>query len=179
MTFTSRGAILGLKQFSGVRLHDERGSFAKIMSLQQQTDEALNLVDMFWSKSSSGVIRGMHLQRGSAAGRKLVWVSEGSIRDVVLDLRDSSPSFLNWTDFVLEADSDPVLIPAGCAHGFAVIQGPAIVNYAQDCGFVPELDTGVRWDSFGYPWDATDPNVSARDSMLPSLQDYLANNSSN
>jgi dTDP-4-dehydrorhamnose 3,5-epimerase len=174
MPSTRRGPVEGLRQFHGVRLQDDRGSFAKIMSLGQQTNEKLNVVDMFWSKSSSGVIRGMHLQTGTAAGRKLVWVSDGSIRDVVLDLRTTSPSYLNWCEFALEWNSDPLLIPAGCAHGFAVIQGPAIVNYAQDCGFVPELDSGVRWNSFNFDWGIAQPIVSPRDSALPTLADFLA-----
>ena len=167
------GSVSGLTRMPGLRLNDERGRFGKVMGAEQQIELGFEVRDMFWSRSRLGTVRGMHLQVPPKAGRKLIWVTGGSIRDVVLDLRPSSSTFLNVSEFLIDWESDALLIPPGCAHGFEVLTGNPTVNYAQDCEYDPVCDTGVRWNSFGLTWNTVSPLVSVRDSGLPSVDEFL------
>jgi dTDP-4-dehydrorhamnose 3,5-epimerase len=147
---------------------DTRGSFTKVLGVSQSADTIMEIVEVFWSQSSRGVIRGLHLQRPPNHGRKLVWVSAGRILDVILDLRMRSPTFGGWCRLLLGPDSGGLLIPAGCAHGFEVLSHEAQVHYAQECRYSPEDDIGVNWDSFGMKWNARSPIISPRDLALQS-----------
>lgn len=154
---------------------DERGWFTKSLSDSVRTAMGypFEVNEIYWSLSQNGVIRGMHFQLPPANVAKLVWVATGEIRDVVLDLRTDSETFGTTIDFILGPHDGSLLIPRGCAHGFSVHSDSALVFYAQDGPFSPDLDAGVRWNSFGFDWhNSAKPVVSTRDQSLPTLEDF-------
>ena len=111
---------------------DARGFFLE--SWNRETFRSLGLdVDFIQdnhSRSAQGVLRGLHYQSGNAAQGKLVWVTSGSVFDVLVDLRKSSPTFGVWDGYVLNADTHERLwIPPGCAHGFLVLSEIADFHY--------------------------------------------------
>jgi dTDP-4-dehydrorhamnose 3,5-epimerase len=154
-------------------VNDDRGSFSKVLGEPHTSAIDFKLAEIFWTRSESGVLRGMHLQLPPNDGRKIVWVSEGAVLDVVVDLRSDSSTYLCWSRVNLTPGSGSLVVPAGCAHGFEVIGAPAVVNYVQECRFDPACDTGIRWDSFGMTWLLADPVVSLRDRSLPVLSAFI------
>jgi len=161
--------VLNYRQY-----RDDRGTFSQVFSSDnhQQVDYRLVLREMFWSRSQHGVIRGMHLQVPPHATAKLVWVSHGQIRDVVLDLRKDSETFGAYLVTTLSDETGGIFVPQGCAHGFEVMSEDAVVNYAQDADYAPAHDTGVAWDSFGFDWKTKNPILSDRDRALPRMSDF-------
>lgn len=126
------------------------------------------------SRSRRGVLRGLHFQKGTFAQGKLVGVARGRILDVAVDLRSSSPTFGRWVSAILDDTAlEQLWIPAGFAHGFAVLSEVADVIYKTDAPYVPAADAGVRWDdaSIGVDWALGDvpPIVSEKDASLPLL----------
>lgn len=170
----SEASVRGCFRLEGNLFEDPRGSFHKVFSPEVVAVLPGQMVirEMFWSESKLGVIRGMHFQLPPKAVRKLVWVSKGVISDVILDLRQDSPTYLQSTCFELSCSSGAVYIPIGCAHGFEVLSDSAVVNYAQDGGFDPELDSGIHWNSFGHEWRTSNPVISQRDAQLTSLDQF-------
>lgn len=157
------------------RFHrDARGTFLKVLSTTNvgRTDRDFSARELFWSKSVRSVVRGMHVQIPPHATTKLVWVSDGSIRDVVLDLRVDSSTFGACLVTELDSTCGGILIPSGCAHGFEVLSDSAIINYAQDKDHAPTHDTGVAWNSFGFEWITKDPILSDRDRALPPMSEF-------
>lgn len=166
--------IAGCRTLNHSFHRDERGTFLKVLSALnlEQIENEFVARELFWTKSVRGVIRGMHIQTPPHATTKLVWASEGSIRDVVLDLRLDSETFGACLVTELTSESGGLLVPRGCAHGFEVLSDTAIINYAQDKDHVPSNDTGVAWDSFGFDWITTDPILSDRDRALAHISDF-------
>ena len=153
---------------------DDRGTFSKVLSSDnhQQRNSEFVVRELFWSRSQRGVIRGMHLQTPPHATSKFVWVSQGQIRDVVLDLRTDSETFEAYLVTPLSDESGGIFIPPGCAHGFEVLSDTAVVNYAQNGDYTSSHDTGVAWDSFGFNWKTKTPILSDRDRSLPRMSDF-------
>jgi len=175
MQFGRHVAAIGGCRVLHHHLHqDERGTFLKVLSATnlEQTRAGFTPRELFWSKSIRGVVRGMHVQIPPFATTKLVWVSAGLIRDVVLDLRVDSETFGACLVTELNNESGGILIPGGCAHGYEVLSDTAIINYAQDRDHAPAHDTGVAWDSFGFDWKTRNPILSDRDRALPRMSDF-------
>ncbi len=96
------------------------------------------------SKSSKGVIRGMHYQLMPYGQAKLIRVVEGKIFDVALDLRKKSRTFGKWFGIDIDSETkDMILIPKGFAHGFSVLSETAIIQYKCDSVYNPEYERGV------------------------------------
>jgi dTDP-4-dehydrorhamnose 3,5-epimerase len=158
--------IGGLKILEIPAFSDCRGSFTKVFNSVAFSESGLatNFVESYYSISAKNVIRGMHFQIPPAEHTKLVHVNSGIIIDVVLDIRRHSETFGNY--YVIEvASKDNVLIyiPVGCAHGFLSVQDDTMVTYMQTSVYSPELDRGIKYDSFGFKWGIEHPIVSARD----------------
>lgn len=157
---------------------DARGSFTKLLhpdDLALGADEAFRLRESFVSWSEPGVFRGMHFQSPPFAHDKAVTCLAGKVLDVVLDLRRSSPAYGSAIGFHLDGDNPTtVVIPVGCAHGFAVLgTDRALLHYAVTTEHAPQNDLGVRWDSFGFAWPSgTATVISDRDRAFPTL-DHL------
>lgn len=148
---------------------DARGVFSKPFST---AGASFDIHELFWSVSARGVVRGMHFQLPPAALHKLVWVSRGSIFDVVVDLR-RGPDYGHAETFELDASAGRALwIPPGYAHGFQSLEDGTIVNYATDVPYVRELDTGVRWDSIPVRWPLEPSHISDRDLTFPGLSQF-------
>jgi dTDP-4-dehydrorhamnose 3,5-epimerase len=163
-----------------LRLHaafhaDARGGFAKPYSAAAQAVlPGFTVAEVFWSRSVAGVVRGLHFQTPPTAVAKLVFVTQGRIRDVIVDLRADSPSYGKHASVELDDTGDAIFVPVGCAHGFEVLQGPAVTCYLQGGGFDPATDAGIRWDSAGVSWASAEPLLSDRDRSLPALAELPA-----
>jgi dTDP-4-dehydrorhamnose 3,5-epimerase len=155
-----------------VYVADGRGVFAKPYALPNDWGIALDVQELFWSASGRGVVRGMHFQLPPHPLNKLVWVSRGSIVDVVVDLR-SGPTFGAVTEYDLDAGSGAsVWVPVGFAHGFQALEDDTIVNYAVDAPYLRDLDSGVRWNTLGYTWPLPAGPMSPRDEGFVALGDF-------
>jgi dTDP-4-dehydrorhamnose 3,5-epimerase len=156
---------------------DARGRFVK--PFQREMMQACGMhepiEELYYSVSGEGVLRGLHLQVAPYGGVKLVLATEGSVVDVLLDLRAGSPTLRQHVAVELSAEAgNSVLVADGVAHGFCVPKGTATLLYAVTAPYAPDCDTGVRWDSAAITWAVRDPIVSARDAALPTLDEFLA-----
>ena len=145
---------------------DERGKFRKIFNYNFFKDNGLetNFKEHFYSISEKNVIRGMHFQIPPSAQTKLVHVFQGSIIDVVLDLRKSSPTYGNYLKIKIDSTNPTaVYIPIGCAHGFLSLEKNTIVNYLLTSVYDPSNDMVIKYDSFGVDWGIENPILSTRD----------------
>jgi len=157
---------------------DSRGYFFEAYNEQvfQQEGLDINFVQDNQSKSSYGVIRGLHYQLPPYEQTKLVRVLEGSILDVAVDIRKGSPTF--GQSYVVELSAEKknqLLIPAGFAHGFSVISPVAIVLYKCDQFYNKESEGGIRFDdpSLNINWQIEKGKevVSEKDLALPLFAD--------
>jgi len=128
---------------------DERGFFYESFnkqSFQQATGIGADFVQDNHSKSSKGVLRGLHYQIEKPQG-KLVRVCSGEVFDVVVDLRKSSPTFGQWVGVTLSADNKHQLwVPQGFAHGFVVLSDTAEFLYKTTDYYAPEHERCIKWD---------------------------------
>ena len=162
-----------LFQTSRPRYSDRRGGLTKILG-EGDCGNAARFVsqEIFWSTSQTGVFRGLHFQIDPRATRKVVFVTSGLVRDFVLDLRCGSPTFKLLWETELTASTGGLVIPAGCAHGFEVLEGPAAMVYGQEEYFSLETDAGINFESAGVRLRSAAPVISERDRALPSLDSF-------
>jgi dTDP-4-dehydrorhamnose 3,5-epimerase len=155
---------------------DARGFFLESWNRKTFADLGLDIdfVQDNHSRSSRGVLRGLHYQLNEPQG-KLVRVTSGAVFDVAVDVRKSSPHFGQWTGHELSAENHRMLwIPPGFAHGFLVLSETADFLYKTTAYYAPQGDCGIRWDDpeIGVQWPlAGAPLLSAKDQMLPLLKD--------
>ena len=135
---------------------DERGYFME--SYNKEDFEAAGLTMTFVqdneSKSSKGVLRGLHFQTQHTQG-KLVRVTKGSVYDVAVDLRKGSPTYGQWEGVLLtDENKRQFYVPEGFAHGFLVVSDEAVFNYKCTDFYSPEHDGGVLWNDpdIGIEW---------------------------
>ena len=155
--------------------HDARGDFVKVVHSTAFAAQGVrsDFRETFYTVSGENVLRGMHFQIPPADHAKLVYCVAGSATDVSLDLRIGSPTFGQFTVIDLSAEEhNGVYLPSGIAHGFHVRQAPAVMVYHVTSEHSPSFESGVRWDSFGAPWQTQSPLLSARDSTLPRLEEF-------
>lgn len=152
---------------------DSRGFFLE--TYRRDELEPLGITSEFvqenHSRSSGGTIRGLHFQvEGGQA--KLVRVAVGSVFDVAVDVRPSSPTFGQWESFVLDdLRHAQLFVPVGFAHGFCALGETADVVYKVDSYYDPAAERGIRWDdpALDIPWPVAEPIVSERDRRNPTL----------
>ena len=164
--------IEGLLLIKNKLFADSRGSFLKIFHEDFFKDNYLNsdFKECYFSVSHKNVIRGMHFQTPPAEHDKVVYVSKGSIIDVVVDIRTNSKSYGQYCSFELSDSKGAFLyIPIGCAHGFLSLEDNTIVNYMQTSVYNAACDCGIRYDSFGFDWGVENPTLSDRDQSFPTL----------
>jgi len=130
---------------------DERGYFVETFQ-QQKFEEAIGYKVAFCqdneSKSSKGVLRGLHFQLPPMAQSKLVRVIEGKVLDVAVDIRQGSPTYGQYVTAELSAENKHQLfVPRGFAHGFVVLSNTAIFAYKVDNYYSPENDRGLAFDA--------------------------------
>lgn len=143
-------AIAGVLLVEPQVFRDARGYFMESYNAERfarETGLDLRFVQDNESRSVYGVIRGLHYQLPPFAQAKLVRVVQGAVWDVVVDLRRGSPTFGRHVAMELSATNHRQLfIPAGCAHGYAVLSEEALFQYKCDCGYHPEAEAGIAWD---------------------------------
>lgn len=128
------------------------------------------------SKSTFGVLRGLHYQLPPFAQTKLVRVIKGKVLDIAVDIRKGSPTFGQHIAFELsEENKKQMLVPRGFAHGFVVLSDEAIFAYKVDNYYSPEHDRGIAFndESIGIDWllDAAEMQLSAKDLKQPQFKD--------
>ncbi|MDD3593084.1 MAG: dTDP-4-dehydrorhamnose 3,5-epimerase [Candidatus Gastranaerophilales bacterium] len=131
------------------------------------------------SKSTKGVLRGLHFQENPYAQAKLVRCIRGNVFDVAVDIRKGSADYLKWVGFELSEENKSMLfIPEGFAHGFLVLSDEAELAYKASNEFNLESDGGIRWDDpdINITWGIDfDPVVSQKDAALPFAKDSIHN----
>ncbi len=161
--------------------NDHRGYFMESYnkSLFDQVGFNIDFIQDNQSLSKeAGTLRGLHYQLNPMEQTKLVRVCSGAIFDVIVDIRQSSPTFGQWVGVILsEANKRQVLVPKGFAHGFCTLVPNTSVFYKVDQYYAPEHDRGILWDDpdIGIDWPVSTPIVSAKDSKLPLLKNAELN----
>ena len=152
---------------------DARGFFVKTISANKLESMGFkhSFRESYYSNSHKDVIRGMHFQTPPYDHDKLVYVTDGNILDVVLDIRKFSPTYGKHISFNLLSFGSSVLVPKGCAHGFLTLGETATVVYNVTSEYAPTADKGILWNSFGFNWGVKDPIISDRDKSFPGFND--------
>ena len=157
---------------------DARGYFVETWK-QADFDEhvgPVNFIQDNESKSSRGVLRGLHYQKGEWSQAKLVRVIKGCVLDVAVDIRKSSPTFGKHIMAELsEENKYQLFIPRGFAHGFLVLSDEAIFTYKVDNVYAPQAEAGIRWNDpdlgIDWPIDPAEVLTSEKDLKQPLLKD--------
>ena len=154
---------------------DKRGFFLETFREDVLLQAGINahFVQDNHTRSSQGVLRGLHYQMTQTQG-KLVRVAAGSVFDVVVDVRSSSPTFGQWYGTELNEDNIKMIyVPPGFAHGFVVLSETADFIYKCTDYYAPDAEGAVRWDSCGIHWPLSgDPILSDKDAVAPALVDF-------
>ena len=163
-----------MRVYSLPRHEDERGDFTKWLSpaFASQLPGDFTVAEIFTSRSHRNVFRGMHFQRPPSAIAKLVWVLEGSIVDVVVDMDTYRPGMQPDVYELSEDRAEVLYVPSNCAHGFLTTSASAMVAYATTGAHDPAHDTGFHHAHVLPFLNVTESLiVSARDEALPTLPD--------
>jgi dTDP-4-dehydrorhamnose 3,5-epimerase len=154
---------------------DSRGFFMETWNRQNYAELGLDVdfVQDNHSRSSKGVLRGLHYQLERPQG-KLVHVVSGKVFDVAVDIRKGSPTFGQWAGAELsEENQHQFYIPPGFAHGFCVLSDSADFLYKCTDFYAPEYEHGILWNDpvIGIEWPGSDYIVSEKDANNGSLKD--------
>jgi dTDP-4-dehydrorhamnose 3,5-epimerase len=156
---------------------DERGFFAETYRRSWLAEHGIedDFVQDNHSRSERGVLRGMHFQRTERGAAKLVRCGRGTILDVLVDLRRSSPTYGEWEAYELGEDTMRLLyVPHGFGHGFCVLSEVADVLYKQSAYYDPAVEAEIHYadPDVGVAWpEDLDLQVSERDRAAPLLRD--------
>ncbi|MCC2631400.1 MAG: dTDP-4-dehydrorhamnose 3,5-epimerase [Patescibacteria group bacterium] len=170
-----RTDLEGIRVIEPPHFIDERGTFTKTFHKEAFEKESLgtDFQESYYSTSKKNVIRGMHFQSPPQDHAKLVYVTRGSILDVVLDIRKNSPTYGKHLTFELSAENHKAIyIPSGFAHGFLSLEDGTAVTYLQTTMHSPEHDKGIHAHSFGLQWDISKPIMSERDLSFPHFEEF-------
>lgn len=169
----------GVYEIHNRKFEDNRGSFVKTFHEDVFREAGLetDFKESFYSVSKKGVLRGMHFQLPPHDHAKLVYVVDGEILDVAVDIRNESPTFGQYFSTILSNENVKSLyMSKGFAHGFLTLSNSATVVYQTTTVHAPASDSGIRWDSFGFDWERffsiNELVISERDCAFPSLFDF-------
>ena len=158
--------------------NDTRGYFFEAWK-KEEFEQHVGQVDFIQdneSKSSYGVLRGLHYQKGDCSQAKLVRVIKGRVVDVAVDIRRNSPTFGKYVMVELSDENKrQFFIPRGFAHGFLVLSDEAVFTYKVDNPYAPQSEASIRFDdpdiAINWPIDAKDILTSAKDLNALSLKE--------
>jgi dTDP-4-dehydrorhamnose 3,5-epimerase len=157
---------------------DDRGYFLESFNLDKFEENVcpIKFVQDNESKSSKGVLRGLHFQKPPFDQAKLVRCIEGRVIDVAVDIREGSPTYGKHVAVELTGENKRQLfVPRGFAHGFSVLSNTAVFAYKVDSAYAPEYDSGIKYDDIdlNINWGLTDNEIqlSVKDKTLPSFKD--------
>ncbi len=158
--------------------NDSRGYFFEAWKKGEFEEHVgpVNFIQDNESKSSYGVLRGLHYQKGEYSQAKLVRVIKGRVLDVAVDIRKSSPTFGKYVMVELSDENKrQFFIPRGFAHGFLVLSDEAIFTYKVDNVYAPKFEASIRWNdediAIKWPIDPHDVLTSEKDLRANSLKD--------
>lgn len=159
---------------------DERGYFLETYN-QNKFEEAVGMTSFIQdneSKSSKGVLRGLHFQKPPFEQAKLVRCIEGEVLDVAVDIRKNSKTYGQHIAVILSGENKRQLfVPRGFAHGFLVLSDNATFAYKVDNKYAPNYDAGIRWNdkelSIQWSMKENEITVSDKDALLPPLSDFI------
>ncbi|MDC0871028.1 dTDP-4-dehydrorhamnose 3,5-epimerase [Flavobacteriaceae bacterium] len=171
--------IEGLVIIEPIVFEDDRGYFLESYN-KKKLEEAIGKISFVQdneSKSSKGVLRGLHFQKPPYTQVKLVRCIEGRVLDIAVDIRDGSETYGQHVSVELSGENKKqVFIPRGFAHGFLVLSNIAIVSYKVDNSYAPTYDTGIRWDDpiLNIQWGVNERDVlvSEKDAKLPFFSEF-------
>ena len=153
---------------------DQRGYFKETFRaslLQELGVEAF--VQDNESRSAKGVLRGLHYQLEPHAQAKLIRCPRGAIFDVVVDIRQGSPTYGQWAGFELSEENHRMFfVPEGFAHGFVGLRDDTVVQYKQTKYYAPQVERAVNWSDpeLGISWPVDEPIISEKDRLAPLLR---------
>lgn len=167
----------GLKLITPKRFGDHRGFFGETYNRLHYAKLGINVEFVQENHSISqaiGTLRGLHFQSPPHSQGKLVRCGRGSIFDVVVDIRRSSPTYGQWDGYELTAENGYQLyVPVGFAHGFVTLEADSEIVYKCTDYYAPETEGAVRWDSCGIDWPLkTDLILSDKDTNAPGFNDF-------
>ncbi len=169
-------SLSGVKIIEPKVFGDDRGFFLETFHAQRYRDEAgidLTFVQDNHSRSTKGVLRGLHFQKTKPQG-KLVRVVTGEVYDVAVDIDPSSPTYGQYEAVLLtEKNKRQFWVPPGYAHGFVVLSDTADFEYKCTDFYDPSDEGGVLWNDpfINIDWPLSDVSLSAKDQILPCLKD--------
>ena len=171
--------IEGLVIIEPTLFGDDRGYFLESYN-KKEFEKAIGEISFVQdneSKSSKGVLRGLHFQKPPYAQAKLVRCIEGKVLDVAVDIREGSETFGQHVTVELTGENKKqVFIPRGFAHGFLVLSESAIFAYKVDNSYAPTHDAGIRWDDslLNIQWGVSESDVlvSEKDAKLPFFLEF-------
>lgn len=156
---------------------DDRGFFLETFQAERYSTLAginLPFVQDNYSRSSKGVLRGLHFQKTNPQG-KLVRVVKGAVYDVAVDIRHRSPTFGQWEAVVLsEENKTQFWVPPGFAHGFVVLSDTADFEYKCTDYYEPSDEGSILWNDpdLNIPWPIDHPKLSEKDAGAQKLADF-------
>ncbi len=158
---------------------DERGYFFESFNLDKFTAAGLDLrfVQDNESMSKKGVLRGLHFQAPPFGQGKLVRVIRGSVMDVAVDIRKSSPTYGKWESVVLTGQNKWMYwIPEGFAHGFVTLEDDTIFFYKCTNVYNKASEGSIRWNDpdLDINWGSTEPLISAKDAVSPGFSEMVS-----
>ena len=166
------------------RFGDDRGYFSPYFiqnDLEKLDIKFEKVVQSNRSKSSKGVVRGLHFQEDPKCQAKIVEVIKGAAIDVVVDIREGSPTYGMSTSVLLTPDNNRQLfVPRGFAHGFVSLEDDTIFQYLIDNDYAPNMEGGILWNDsdLGIDWqemfekyDIKNPNLSEKDKVRKKLKE--------
>jgi len=158
---------------------DDRGYFLESFNLEKFEENIIPIkfVQDNESKSSRGVLRGLHFQKPPYAQAKLVRCIEGCVIDIAVDIRKGSPTYGKHVSVELSGENKKQLfVPRGFAHGFSVLSETAVFAYKVDNTYAPAFDSGIRFDDkeLNIDWGLRETAIqlSEKDKNLPSFKDF-------
>ena len=174
-------ALLGVYILEPAVFGDTRGWFMESWSAEKMSKNGFDynfVQDNHSFSAKKGVIRGIHFQNNPAAQAKLVRCTNGSILDIVVDIRKDSPTYKKWLSVELSAENKrQLLIPRGFGHGFLTLTDDVEFMYKVDNLYNAAADRSIRWNDpeLAIEWGITNPNVSEKDANAPLLRDSDCN----
>ena len=154
---------------------DERGKFVKSFNYDFFLQKGLNDIDfkeIYFSVSQKDTIRGMHFQLPPYEHAKLIYLTNGCVEDVILDLRKGVGTYGHFLNIKLNAFENALYIPKGFAHGFKTLENNTIMVYNQTSTYNKNADTGILFDTIGYNWGIKKPIISERDLSFQSFNNF-------
>tara|TARA_B110000902_G_scaffold186996_1_gene211625 strand:- start:44 stop:604 length:561 start_codon:yes stop_codon:yes gene_type:complete len=177
----SKAIIQGIVVIEPTVLSDKRGYFLESFN-KNQFEKVIGKVSFVQdneSRSSKGVLRGLHYQKPPFAQAKLVRCIEGEILDIAVDIRKDSPTYGLYHSAVLTGENKKQLfVPRGFAHGFVVLSDSAVFAYKVDNTYAPDYEAGIKWNDkeLGVEWGLKESEIfiSNKDEQLPLFSKFIS-----